>query len=269
MNKKVSVLGCGWLGFPLAKKLIELGYSVNGSTTKIEKFNDLKKAGITPFIVNLRPAENDIQEFIDTDILIINIPPRNKNGDDLFHFKQVNFIKNEVLKKKGLKVIFISSTSVYPELKREVIEDDASYNSTSRAGISLLEIEDLFMHHENINCTVIRFSGLIGPKRHPGRFFSNEKIYNGGEMPVNLIHQEDCIGIISTVIAKNIWNERFNASCPDHPTKSNFYSMAARSINLTPPQFNNNEMGFKIINSDKLIQKTGYQFKFSKLIDAI
>mgnify|MGYP003615968040 CR=1 FL=1 len=40
---KISILGCGWLGFPLAQKLIETGYEVKGSTTSESKLEALKK----------------------------------------------------------------------------------------------------------------------------------------------------------------------------------------------------------------------------------
>jgi 3-hydroxyisobutyrate dehydrogenase-like beta-hydroxyacid dehydrogenase len=32
-NKSISILGCGWLGVPLAKHLIQKGFSVKGSVT--------------------------------------------------------------------------------------------------------------------------------------------------------------------------------------------------------------------------------------------
>ena len=47
MNQKsISILGCGWLGLPLARQLIKLGYSVKGSTTSPEKIQILKGSQI-------------------------------------------------------------------------------------------------------------------------------------------------------------------------------------------------------------------------------
>lgn len=46
---KISILGCGWLGLPLAKALIENGFSVKGSTTSTDKLTALENDGITPF----------------------------------------------------------------------------------------------------------------------------------------------------------------------------------------------------------------------------
>ena len=43
---QVSILGCGWLGLPLAKALIGEGYTVKGSTTTPAKLNLLKEEGV-------------------------------------------------------------------------------------------------------------------------------------------------------------------------------------------------------------------------------
>jgi 3-hydroxyisobutyrate dehydrogenase-like beta-hydroxyacid dehydrogenase len=62
--KQISILGCGWLGSPLAKSLLEKGFSVNGSTTSLEKITVLEKAGISAFQINL--FEDKIEGNIDT-----------------------------------------------------------------------------------------------------------------------------------------------------------------------------------------------------------
>lgn len=49
---KVSILGCGWLGFPLAKKLIEIGFEVKGSTTTENKLAVLKSNKIAPYLLS-------------------------------------------------------------------------------------------------------------------------------------------------------------------------------------------------------------------------
>ena len=44
MNQRISILGCGWLGLPLAVELISKGYKVNGSTTSMTKVRELEAA---------------------------------------------------------------------------------------------------------------------------------------------------------------------------------------------------------------------------------
>ena len=48
--KKISLLGCGRLGFPLAMQLLKQGYLINGSTRTISKMSTLKNAGINPYL---------------------------------------------------------------------------------------------------------------------------------------------------------------------------------------------------------------------------
>ncbi len=47
-NQTVSILGCGWLGLPLAKALIKKGFIVKGSTTAEEHLEQLRTEGIEP-----------------------------------------------------------------------------------------------------------------------------------------------------------------------------------------------------------------------------
>ena len=61
--QKISLLGCGWLGLPLAKSLLEKGFLVNGSTTSEDKISILKREGIRPFLISL--GGNEIGSEID------------------------------------------------------------------------------------------------------------------------------------------------------------------------------------------------------------
>ena len=72
---------------------------------------------------------------------------------------------------------------------------DAEMDCLTRAGISLLEMEQLFTQNNQFEAAVIRFGGLYGPGRHPGNFLARKKELAGASNPVNMIHLEDCIGI--------------------------------------------------------------------------
>ena len=49
-KRKIAVLGCGWLGLPLAKKLHSIGHTIKGSTTTKEKLLRLESNVMIPFI---------------------------------------------------------------------------------------------------------------------------------------------------------------------------------------------------------------------------
>ena len=77
--QKISILGCGWLGTPLAEALIKNGCSVSGSTTSIEKISLLKNLGVEPFLLSVEgnTIKGDVLSFLKkSSVLIINIPPK-------------------------------------------------------------------------------------------------------------------------------------------------------------------------------------------------
>ena len=48
-TKSIAILGCGWLGLPLGKYLVEQGYRVAGSTTRAEKLSTIQAMGMEAF----------------------------------------------------------------------------------------------------------------------------------------------------------------------------------------------------------------------------
>ena len=49
----ISIIGCGWVGMPLAEHLIKLNYSVTGSTSHSQKRKDLINKHITPCLLKI------------------------------------------------------------------------------------------------------------------------------------------------------------------------------------------------------------------------
>ncbi|NNK29869.1 MAG: SDR family NAD(P)-dependent oxidoreductase, partial [Flavobacteriaceae bacterium] len=72
----MAVIGCGWLGLPLAKLLVKKGYSVRGTTTTNSKIPLLETAGIEPYLISLgeRKVEGPATSFLQgIDTLVINV----------------------------------------------------------------------------------------------------------------------------------------------------------------------------------------------------
>ena len=265
--KKIGVIGCGWLGLPLAIELVSTGYYLKGSTTTREKLTTLSSHQIDPFLVQLNRAlmGDDLKTFFNVDLLIINIPPKRNQSLANDYLDKMSNIATAIKGSSISKIIFVSSTSVYPEDKMVVTEETA-IDINSSSAISLYNAEEIFRNLENVETTVIRMAGLIGPNRHPGRFFAGKENIPNGLAPVNLIHLDDCIGIIQMVIEKEIWGETFNGATPSHPAKAEFYDLAANQFNQTSAKFISEEKEFKIVSSEKLIEKYSYQFKIPNLL---
>jgi nucleoside-diphosphate-sugar epimerase len=260
---KISILGCGWLGFPLAKAIIGKGFSVNGSTTSKDKIELLKSAGIPPYLIELgeNNINGNINEFLDeSQLLIINIPPKLR-GNSFENF--VSKIKNTLpfIEKSSIKkVLFVSSTSVFSD-ECEFVTEEINPNPDTESGKQLLECEKLLQSNSHFETTILRFGGLIGEDRNPIHFLSGRTNIENPDAPINLIHQEDCIGIILKIIESNCWGETFNAVAPFHPNREDYYSQKAKENNLELPIFVTSKLSVgKTILSDKLENVLKYQF---------
>ncbi|MGW9684928.1 NAD(P)H-binding protein [Flagellimonas sp. 2504JD1-5] len=239
MNKKIGVMGCGWLGFPLAIKLADNLHDVHGTTTSKEKLSVLEDHGITAYEIALSATSiaGDIQNFLrQVDFLIINVPPKLRSGNSESFYDKMRLLHREIKKNSVTHIIFVSSTAVYGNIEGEVTEDSIPQPATE-SGKQLLASEQLFAQDKELNTTIIRFGGLIGPNRHPVTMLSKRKNLTNGNDPINLIHLDDCIYMISTILANNYWREIFNAVYPLHPTKKDFYTREAIKMGITPPDY--------------------------------
>lgn len=272
---KISILGCGWLGLPLAKALIKKGNSVNGSTTSEDKLSILKDARINPFLVILSEVEGNfesdgISENIDSflaesEILIIDIPPKLRTVDPSSEKKVfVEKIKNLIpfIEKSTIqKVLFVSSTSIYGD-DNGLVTEETIPNPDTESGKQLVLAEKLLQENQNFKTTILRFAGLIGEDRHPVKFLAGKENIENPDAPVNLIHQNDCIGIIEAIINQSKWNEVFNAAAPFHPIREEYYTQKAAQMNLPLPNFSSEKSNIKkAISSKKIENSLNYQFK--------
>lgn len=242
MSRRIGILGCGWLGLPLAKTLIEEQHTVYGTTTSDSKIKAMQKAAIIPFIIDLseKGIAGDINGFLAAlELLIINVPPRLRSGPKESYIKKMHRLYDAIKATSLNRIIFISSTSVYGDAAGLVTEDSPARPKTV-SGRQLLATENMFLNDPALHTTVIRFGGLIGPSRHPVTSLSGKTNLNNGHDPVNLIHLNDCIGIIKTAINGKWKNKVINGVYPYHPTKEVYYTSEAIKRGLPPPNYSPN-----------------------------
>jgi nucleoside-diphosphate-sugar epimerase len=264
----LGVLGCGWLGLPLADLFLQQGYSVRGSTTSEEKLAILGGQGIIPFRIVLREQgiHGNISAFLkDLEYLIINVPPGLRGNDKKESYvKKMQLLLHHIEAAQVPKVIFVSSTSVYGKYQSGMVTEDTIPIPSSESGKQLLQCETLFRNLPTSKATIVRFGGLIGPKRHPINQLSGRTGLKGGNAPVNLIHQIDCMGILTTIVQKELWGITLNAVFPSHPLKSTYYLKEAKKRSIPPPQFEPNDASIqKTIGSHHPFLQKEYIFKAS------
>ena len=260
---QISLLGCGWLGLPLAEALLANEFLVKGSTTSESKLALLEKLKIQPFLIALSEDKpiGDFANFLkNSSILIIDIPPKLRGIEKENFVSKIKNIVPFVEKSTIENVLFVSSTSVYGEAKQTISENTIPKPDTE-SGKQLLEVESLLQSNPHFKTTILRFGGLIGEDRNPTKFMAGKLNIENPETPINFIHQEDCIGIILKIIATDSWNKTYNGVSPFHPTRENYYTQKATELGLPLPQFDHSKPSSqKLILSSKVETVLGYNF---------
>ena len=259
--KSIGILGCGWLGFPLAKFLKKKNYSIKVSSTNKEKNSIFKGFKLDPYVIKIHDdkIEGNLDFFNNLEILIISFPPKIKKNNKSKFDKKINLCLKQIEKNQIKKVLFISSISVYSELTGSVNENNL-IKPIKNINDQLITSEKKLINNSKFKTTILRMGGLIGPGRHPVYSLINKNKILNPEGKINLIHLDDCINIIYNLILNFPGNEIFNCVCPYHPTKKEYYTSVAINKNLKLPDFDHSRSITRIVSSKKIINYLDYNF---------
>lgn len=230
-NEKLCLIGCGWLGSELAKHLIAAQYQVL-ATTAHDKGNEFTLEGISYLPFDLEGHGPIPEKIMKADVLIYMIPPL-----DLPVIKQ--FFDQFPINKR---IIFTSSTSIYGKnlgFVHESYTPDIHHTNSPK----LLQTEEYLLDRFR-NLTIIRPGGLYGDKRHPVYFLQGRKNLTSGEELLHLVHREDCIQGILSILEGNIWGEVFNLVSDLRVPKKDYYTAMATKLNLALPEYIIDENSF-------------------------
>lgn len=269
-KKRISILGCGWLGFPLAKRLLGSGITsqVKGSTTSEHKLGQFAAAGIDGYLLPLNPEaglDASISEpFFDSDVIVISIPPRMSQNVAGNYSAQMRMVADAIRQSPAKEVVFVSSTGVYRDLSQTAVEPDVQLPEHSAQPEMVAAENAIAALRPEKTVTILRLSGLLGYNRIPGKYVQGQKEMTTGDIPVNYIHRDDAAGIIIAIIQQGIQNETFNITAPFHPTRSEVYVDSCAQFGWDAPTFKMPEQHppFKLISGDKFGKSYRYDFKY-------
>jgi len=253
----VVVLGSGWLGSKLSANLQQIGV-VTQETCRSKKL--AQENSIHYFNVN---NKSDLAHNISLESAywVACITPKDNYIETLEHAIKLA----TKLKMKGF--LLCSSTGIYPSEAGEYNELSDLSLVTERQKL-LNQAEQTILKLAEFG-KVVRLAGLIGPKRHPGKFVSGKHLKSSRLATVNMVHQTDVInGIICLLQQWPSSEPIYNLVTPDNPTKQDFYQQACSQLEEQPPSFESNENEVRIINGSKIAQ-LGFDYQYHSLFKAI
>lgn len=268
--KTVGIIGLGWTGEPLAKYLSNKNWEVIGSTTTEQKKQELEQKGfnVVRLKMNPHPEGEGFQKLFQCEYLVVNIPPRSRVQSPDFYLEQLKYLKSMINQAGNKKVLFVSSTGIYPSNPSDQAYDESISISREIAGNQTLwDAEQMISKSANYELTILRFGGLMGGERVPGKYFGGKE-HVKGHTRVNYIHQDDAVRLIAWILENDCWNEVFNGVAPVHSIRKDVYEKNSKDLNIEAPlsyEVPKSEED-RLIDSNKILQR-GFVFKYPDPLD--
>ena len=282
----VGIIGCGWVGQALAKKLLSQKIEVLATSSQQKNVDKLNQISISSqqLSLPLNVTELALHDVFKQKNIVIAITPQLRKGRKDYADKVMQIV--EAAKHKGIveKIILLSSTAIYGGLEGTVDESSRIDLSTEKVQIlnaaeqAVLNFSKLY----NKQSVVLRLAGLVGPERHPGKFLLANKTLFNSNAPVNLIHQKDVVGLIEVILKKEMTSDIFNGVSDTHISKKIYYKAAAKSLNLSTPKDNretiikennilkssqeNSMETTRIVSGEKVKRLLDYKFVYPDLL---
>lgn len=279
----VGIIGCGWLGNALAKQLQSQDISVLATRSNIDNVAQLQSQGIKAEVLSL-PTEQALlntHAIFKQQCLVIAITPQFRQGRVDYADKVKQLVESANVANSVEQIILLSSSAIYNGLSGQVdenIELDLSadkvavLNDAEQAVLNFNENSDNKSTDDlaNKKSYVLRLTGLVGPKRHPGKFLLNGRMLNNPKAIVNLIHQHDAVGLICTLLQSDIGGGIFNGVSSTQVTKKQYYQAAANALKLSTPNFEESDLvsanDSKRVSGQKTYEMIAYTFIYNDLL---
>lgn len=272
--KTISIVGGGWLGKPLAQYLTSIGHQVYVSKTTPEGVLALSEHGLNSFQCNLNKGGDELTTHLTrhpSEIVIGCFPPGFRKGGGQQYVKQWQTLIDSAVHHGVTRVVMVSSTTVYPNIAKQMVEDDATlakaHNNPefSDNAITMLQAEDALIN-STLSYAIVRCSGLVGPERHPSRFAAKLKQVSQ-QAPANMVHLQDAIGAVSHMALSKV-STTVNATTPNTVSKAEFYQAALTSVGSAEPLPPISQQPDKHILGDKLVE-LGYRFHYQHTLELV
>lgn len=230
MIKTIGIFGAGWLGKSLALHLQDNDFNVKVSVSSIEKKEQLLNQQLNAFVIKV--TEDDLQGdedfFEKVDVLLVSLPPVDVSIFEML----IKIIPKYAIK----KVILFSSTGIYTDCEGIVNEDTSLQKHLSKVH-HLKAIEDLFLNENAFNTTVLRLGGLVGADRNPVYHLAKKEVIANANEPVNLVDKAQVLQTIFQLLNLPFNTTVFNVVSNNHQTKKDYYTQAAKGLNVILPPF--------------------------------
>jgi nucleoside-diphosphate-sugar epimerase len=269
---KILIIGCGSMGYQLAKTLADAGHDVTGlkrnpPQAATENFKFIRADITSP--TDLQALDSDFEHVF----FIVSADGRNDSSYHDVYETGLNNLLNQFTKSHcQAGWIFVSSTSVYGQTQGEWVDENSITLPSKSTSLKIVAAEQKLMAH-NLANVVVRFSGIYGAGREYLLRSAQQSplIQQSPPYYTNRIHQHDCVNVLVFLLAQRLAGIRLEqcylASDNNPAPLWEVMSWMTGQLNCTPPTAkitapdHASDMN-KRCRNDRLT-KLGYQFIYA------
>ncbi|KAL2973831.1 hypothetical protein AAZX31_14G069500 [Glycine max] len=246
-KRSMFILGMGFMGQSLARKLHNQGWVVSGTCTAHVKKKQLQDMG---FHVHLFDANHPelllLLLFCSVDVLqvlknythiLVSVPPLVGIGDPTLRHEEL--LRSSLIDGDLRWLCYLSSTSVYGDCDGELVDEDYPTNPKSESAKLRLASEEGWSnlaHNLGISLLLFRLGGIYGPGRSAVDTIIKQKPMSEGQKRrknrkyTSRIHVDDiCQALMATVLAPPP-REVYNIVDDDPAPREEVFEYATRLV---------------------------------------
>ncbi len=234
---RLFIFGLGYSAEAVARRALQAGWQVVGTTRDSAKAERLKASGIQV----LRLDGSQVEEFLKSGLtgathLLASAAPKDEGDPVLQAYAETIRSHAQDLAWIG----YLSSLSVYGDRKGAWVEESSLAEPSSAVGLRRLAAEETwtdFAADFDLPIAVFRLAGIYGPGRNPLRDLKSGKarrVVKPGQV-FNRIHVEDIAGTVMAAMERPEQTGIFNLADREPAAQAQVVLEAARLLGVAPP----------------------------------
>jgi nucleoside-diphosphate-sugar epimerase len=233
--RRTLIVGCGYVGLPLALLLQERGDEVTGWVRSEKSAGELAEKGVDRIVIGNVAEEIGWSGAGEKFDAIVHCASSGGGGAAAYREVYLEGVRQMNRHQSQARRIFVSSTSVYGQSDGSWVDENSPAQPASETSRILRETEDEALETGGI---VVRAAGIYGP----GRAALFEKFRRGdatmegdGSRWVNSVHQADVVGALIHLLDAGVGGQVYNAADDEPVTLREYYAWCSEKLGKPMP----------------------------------
>ena len=234
------IIGCGYVGFRVARRWQARGDQVFALTRKPARVAEFERVGIVPVLGDVaNPLTLPPLPHLDTVLFAVGFDRSAPHSiEDIYVAGLGRALA--VLPANVGRLIYISSTGVYGQSGGAWVDEDSVCQPQRVGGKAVLAAEQRLARHAlGARSVVLRAAGIYGPGRIPklNDVKQGKPVAADGDAFLNLVHVDDLVEAVLAAERLEKLPARYVVGDGVPVRRADFYGEVARQLGAPPPRF--------------------------------